>query len=195
MRNMARDPFDEFDRFLRRLREMSKDFERMFEERGLEDLLDLSEFEGQPQVRGFQLEIRDRGTGEPEIRVRRFGEPPRKVEPVPETPPRVGRPPEPEAKPPEVRPVKRTLETNAAKVEKLDEVVLTLQIPGVKGEDVEIRQMGKTLEVIARKPSGEAYFATFELPPDADPEERKVEIKDDMLMIVVPRQRSSQARV
>jgi HSP20 family molecular chaperone IbpA len=193
---MPRDPFDEFDRFLRKLsREMSKDFERMFEEGDLEDLLDLSSFKGQPRVRGFQLEIRDRGTGEPEVKVRRFGEPSRKIAPAAKVLPLAEKSPEPEVKPPEVKPVKRTLETNVAKVEKLDEVVLTLQAPDVKEEDVEIRQMGETLEVIARKPSGDAYFAIFELPPDADPEERKVEIKDNMLIISVPRHRPFQTKV
>jgi HSP20 family molecular chaperone IbpA len=88
-----------------------------------------------------------------------------------------------------MKPIKRMLETKAAKVEKVGEVVLTMQAPEVKKEDVEIRQLGKTLEVVARKPSGEAYFAAFELPPDTDPEDRTVEIKDGMLIITIPRHR------
>ncbi|MEA1905212.1 MAG: Hsp20/alpha crystallin family protein [Candidatus Hadarchaeota archaeon] len=190
---MPVDPFDDFNEFFKRLRRMMfedfKEFERGFMEKDLSDLVDLSELGGRPEVRGFRVEIRDRGTGKPEIKVRKFGEPAKEIELAPEAPPQEEKPPEVEVKPPEVKPVKRMLETNVAKVEKLDEVVLTMQAPEVKEEDVEIRQLGKTLEVVARKPRGEAYFAAFELPPDADPGDRTVEIKDDMLVITIPRHR------
>jgi HSP20 family molecular chaperone IbpA len=190
---MPVDPFDDFNEFFKRLRRMMfedfKEFERGFKEKDLSDLVDLSEFEGRPEVSGFSVEIKDRGTGKPEIKVRRFGEPVKKIKLAPEAPPREEKPPKVEVKPPEVKPVKRMLETKAAKVEKLGEVVLTMQAPEVKKEDVEIRQLGKTLEVVARKPSGEAYFAAFELPPDADPGDRTVEIKDGMLIITIPRHR------
>ncbi len=157
---------------------MFKEFDKEFGE------MDLGGFRVEPGISGFRVEIRDRGTGKPEIKVRRFGEPVKGIKPVPES--RIEKP-EVEVRPPEVKPIKRMLEANAAKVEKLDEVVLTMQAPGVKKEDVEIRRFGRALEVVARKPSGEAYFAAFELPPDADPDERTIEIKDGMLIIAIPR--------
>lgn len=177
MRSMSTDPFDEF---FKRIRRMFKEFDREFGE------MELGGLGLEPGVSGFRVEIRDRGTGKPEIKVRRFGEPAKKVEPAPK--PRVARP-EAEVRPPEVKPIKRMLETNAAKVEKLDEVVLTVQAPGVRKDAVEIRRFGRTLEVIARKPTGDAYFAAFELPPDANPEERTIEIKNDMLIVAIPRHR------
>jgi HSP20 family molecular chaperone IbpA len=104
----------------------------------------------------------------------------------------------PAVKPPEVRkpqaeievkPVKCMLETNVAKVEKPDEVLLTVHVPEVKKDDVEVRQLGRALEVIARKPSGEAYFAAFELPSDAQPSDYRLDVKDGMLVIRVPRRK------
>jgi len=81
------------------------------------------------------------------------------------------------------------LETNVGKVEKVDEVILTMQAPDVRKEDVEVRQLGNTLELIARKRTGEAYFGAFELPPDAMPGECTIEVKGGMVIATIPRRR------
>ncbi len=173
---MVWDPFGE--EFFKRIRKMFRDFDREFGK------IDLREFERRPGVTGFRIEIKDYGTGKPEIKVKRLGERPITIRPgireVPEVKP---------AEVPKVKPIKRMLETNVAKVEKLDEVVLTMQAPGVSKEDVEVRRLGRTLEIIARKPTGEAYFAAFELPPDSVPSQRSIEIKNGMLVIAIPRRR------
>ena len=181
---MPFDPFDEefFKHFFRQLR----DFEKEFEEMEKKFKLDFRKFERTPGVAGFKIEIRDFGKGKPEVRVTRIGGPPAKVPskivPKPERP-------EPSEKPREIKPISRMLETNVGKIERLDEVVLTMQVHGVRKEDVELRVLGNTLEVIARKPSGEAYFGVFELPLDAVSDARQVEIRGDMLIISIPRRR------
>lgn len=167
---------------------MFKDFDREFAE------INTHEFERRPGISAFKIEIRDRGTGKPEIKVTRLGRPPARAVPITEEIPAVPerRPLGAEIKPREakpIKPIKRMLETNMGKVEKLGEVVLTMQAPDVKEEDVEVRQMGNTLELVARKRTGEAYFGAFELPPDAIPSERTVKVKGDMLIVVVPRRR------
>lgn len=172
------DLFD-FDEFFRRMRRMFKDFEREFDE------VNLREFMHAPGVSGFKIEIRDYGTGKPDIKITRLGERIPRIAPIPEAP-------EPERKPAEakpIKPIKRMLETNIGKVERPDKVILTMQVSDVDKEDVEIRRFGNTLEVIARKGTGEAYFAAFELPPDALLDEREVDIKDGLLTITVPRRR------
>lgn len=178
---------DPFDEFFRRMRRMFRDFDREFER------VDISGFERMPGVSGFKIEIRDDGKGKPEVKVTRIGErerPARVVPVIEEIPPAPKRaPPRAEAKPREARAVTRMLETNVGKIEKLDEVVLTMQVSDVDKNDVEVRQLGNTLEVIARKRTGEAYFAAFELPPDAMPSEHTVEVKGGLLIISVPRRR------
>jgi HSP20 family molecular chaperone IbpA len=190
---MVFDPFDEefFKRFFRQLREFDKEFREMEKK----FRLDFREFEREPGVAGFKIEIRDFGKGKPEVRVTRIGGPPKKVTPI-----ELERPVKPERLAPpekarEIKPISRMLETNVGKIERLDEVVLTVQAPGVKKEDIEFRQMGNTLEIIARKPNNEAYFATFELPRDALLDKREVELKGDMLIISVPRRRKPPAGV
>lgn len=190
---MAFDIFDEefFKRFFRRLR----DFDKEFEEIEKKFRLDFREFERAPGAAGFKIEIRDFGKGKPEVRVTRIGGPPKKVVPVePERPVRPKHP-APLEKPREIRPISRMLETNVGKIERLDEVVLTMQVPGVKKEDIEFRTMGNTLEIIARKPSGEAYFGAFELPRDASPDKKQVELKGNVLIISIPRRRKPPAGV
>jgi HSP20 family molecular chaperone IbpA len=181
---MAFDPFDEefFKRFFRQLRDFDKEFKDM--EKKFK--LDFRGFERTPGVAGFKIEIRDFGKGKPEVRVTRIGGSPAKVAPT-----KVLKPerPEPSEKPREIKPISRMLETNVGKIERPDEVVLTMQVHGVRKEDVELRTMGNTLEVIARKPSGEAYFAAFELPSKSVSDARQVELKGDMLIISVPRRR------
>jgi len=159
------------------MRRVFKDFEREFDE------LDLREFRGAPSISGFKIEIRDLGDGKPDIKITRLGERPPRIIPVSEEIP------EAERKPVEVKPVKRMLETNVAKVERPDRVILTMQVSDVDEKDVEIRQFGNTLEVVARKRTGEAYFAAFELPPDAVASERELEVRDGLLTITVPRYR------
>lgn len=177
--------FEPFDEFFRRMRRMFRDFDREFGE------IDLREFERRPGISGFRIEIKDYGAGKPEIRVTRLGKRPARITPiVKEVPSALERKPaRAEVKPPAMKPVTRMLETNVGKVEKLGEVVLTMQAPGISKEDVEVRQLGNTLEVIARKRTGEAYFGVFELPPDAMPSEHEIEIKDGMLIVTVPRRR------
>jgi HSP20 family molecular chaperone IbpA len=148
--------------------------------------LDFRKFERTPGVAGFKIEIRDLGKGKPEVRVTRIGGPSAKVAPA-----KVLKPerPEPSEKPKEIKPISRMLETNVGKIERPDEVVFTMQVRGVRKEDVELRTMGNTLEVIARKPNGEAYFAVFEVPPNTASDARQVEIKGGMLIISIPRRR------
>lgn len=159
---------------------MFKDFEREFDE------VNLREFVHAPGVSGFKIEIRDYGTGKPDIKITRLGGRPSRIAPVPEETRGPERKPA-EAKP--AKPVKRMLETNIGKVERPDKVILTMQVSDVDKEDVEVRRFGNTLEVIARKRTGEAYFAAFELPSDALLDEREVDIKDGLLTITVPRLR------
>jgi len=181
---MAFNPFDEefFKRFFQRL----EDFDKEFEETEKKFKLDFRKFERTPGVVGFKIEIRDSGKGKPEVRVTRIGGPPAKVAPAKVLKPERLKPSE---KPREIKPISRMLETNVGKIERPDEVVLTMQVHGVRKEDVELRTMGNTLEVIARKPSGEAYFAAFELPPNTAPDARQVELKGGMLIISIPRRR------
>ena len=180
---MAYEPFDEFDEFFKRMRKMFKNFDREFGK------IDSREFERRPSVRGFKVEIWDFGKGSPEVKVTPIGKHPMRVAPV-KAPVEVPvKWPKPKVERKEIKPVTRMLETNCGKIERLNEVVLTMQVPGVEKTDVEIRQLGNTLEVIARKPSGEAYFGAFELPPDTVPNERTLELKEGMLVISVPRRR------
>jgi HSP20 family molecular chaperone IbpA len=176
---MAYDPFDFFEQ-IRRM------FKKDFDEFAKFDVEKFErEFERTPEVTGFRIEIRDHGDGKPEIKVSRLGERPMEVKPVVNSP-------EVEKKPQAkigAKPIKCMLETNVAKVEKPDEVLLTVHAPEVKKDDVEVRQLSRAMEVIARKPSGEAYFAAFELPPDAQPSEYRLEMKNDMLVIRVPRRK------
>jgi len=174
----------EDDEFFRRMRRWFREYEREFD-RAFKGV-DFRELERMPGARGFKIEVRDFGRGRPEVKVTRIGERP-EVVPVEEAPPK------PEVKP-KPKPITRALETNVGKVEKLDEVILTIQAPGVSKEDVEVRRLGATLEVLARKPTGEAYFAAFELPPDALPEQRTVEVKEGVVVITVPRRRYPRVR-
>ena len=180
--------FEPFDEFFRRMQRMFRDFDREFAE------IDPREFERRPGISGFKIEIRDHGTGKPEIKVTRLGKLPTKIAPIieeiPAAPER--RQPRAEVKAPEAKPskpIKCMLETNVGKVEKLDEIILTMQAPEVKREDVEVRQLGNTLELIARKRNGEAYFGAFELPQDAKSSEYTVEVKSGMVVVTIPRHR------
>jgi len=176
---MAYDPFDDF---FKQFKRMFKEFDSEFAKFDVEKFE--REFERMPGVTGFSIEIRDHGDGKPEIKMSRLDERP-EIKPAVK-PPEVRRKPQAEI---EVKPIKCMLETNVAKVEKLDEVLLTVHAPEVKKDDVEVRQLGRALEVIARKPSGEAYFAAFELPSDAQPSDYRLDMKDGMLVIRVPRRK------
>jgi HSP20 family molecular chaperone IbpA len=181
--------FEPFDEFFNRMRRMFRELDRGFAD------IDLRKLDKNPNISGFKIEIRDHGTGKPEIKVTKLGKPSAVMSPIIEEIPAVApgqRQARSEAKPPEVKPskpIKSVLETNVGKVEKLGEVILTVQAPGVKKADVEIRQLGNTLEVVARKRNGEAYFGAFELPRDTLSSERKVEVKDGMVIVKIPRQR------
>lgn len=186
---MSYDPFDgEFKRFLRDFRKhfmRDLEFNREFERMEKEFVVDFDKFERIPSAVGFKIEIRDFGEGKPEIKMTRIGERSAKITPVGVLEPKRQKP----AEKLKVKPISKMLETNVGKIERLDEVVLTMQTPGVEKDDVEVRQLGNALEVIARKPSGEAYFGAFELPPDAAPSERTLELKEGMLVISIPRRR------
>ena len=185
---MSYNPFD--DEFFKRMWRMLREFDREFKEMENKFKIDFREFERRPGVTGFKVEIRDFGKGKPEVKVTPIGKRPMRIAPVKvpaEVP--VERPPPPKVERKEIKPVTRMLETNCGKIERLGEIVLTMQVPGVKKEDVEVRQLGNALEIIARKPSGEAYFGAFELPPDAAPNDREVELKGKMLIISIPRRR------
>ena len=185
---MSYDPFG--DEFFKRMWRMLRDFDREF--KGMENQfkIDFREFERRPGVTGFKVEIRDFGKGKPEVKVTQIGKLPMRIVPtkVPaEVPLERPKPPKFERK--EIKPVTRMLETNCGKIERLGEIVLTMQVPGVRKEDVEVRQLGNALEIIARKPNGEAYFGAFELPPDAALSEREIELKGEMLTVSIPRRR------
>lgn len=186
---MAFDPFDE--EFIKRFFQYMKEFDREFRRIEKEFKVDFRDFERMPGAAGFKIEIRDHGAGKPEVKVTRIGGPPAKIAPM--APQKVERPKPPE-EPRKIKPISQMLETNVGKIERLDEVVLTMQVPGVRKEDVELRPLGNTLEVIARKPSGEAYFAAFELPPDVALNTRQVELKGEMLVISIPRRRRPPTR-
>jgi HSP20 family molecular chaperone IbpA len=181
--------FEPFDEFFKRMRRMFKELDRGFAD------VDLRKFEKNPNISGFKIEIRDYGTGKPEIKVTKLGKPSAEMPPIVEEIPVVApgqRQSRAEDKPSEAKPskpIKSVLETNVGKVQKLGEVILTVQAPDVKKDDVEIRQLGNTLEVIARKRNGEAYFGAFELPRDAISSEYRVEVKDGMVIVKIPRQR------
>jgi HSP20 family molecular chaperone IbpA len=177
---MAYDPFDDF---FKQFRRMFKEFESESAKIDVEKFE--REFERMNRVIGFKIEIRDRGDGKPAIKVSRLDERP-EIKPAVYKPPEVRRKPQVEI---EVKPIKCMLETNVATVEKPGEVLLTVHAPEVKKDDVEVRQLGRALEVIARKPSGEAYFAAFELPSDAQPSDYRLDMKDGMLVIRVPRRK------
>jgi len=177
--------FEPFDEFFKRMQRMFRDFDHEFAE------IDLGKLERRPGISGFKIEIRDHGTGKPEIKVTRLGKP-GTAQIIEEIPVASRRPPRAEVKPPEAkpsRPIKCMLETNVGKVEKPDEVILTMQAPEVKREDVEVRRLGNTLELIARKRTGEAYFGVFELPPDAIHGEHRVEVRGGMVVAAIPRRR------
>lgn len=185
---MPYEPFD--DEFFKLMRKMVKDFDRAFKELDRESL-GVEKFGRElirrPGATGFEIEIKDSGTGKPEITVTRLGGRPKVLKPeISEAPKPAERA---EVKKIETKPVVCTLETNTAKVEKPDELILTMQAPGVSKKDVDVRQLGRAIEVVARKPTGEAYFATFELPPDALPSELSLEAKGGMLVIKIPRRR------
>lgn len=194
MRHMAYDPFDDefFKRMWRILREFERgDFDREFREMQKKFNIDLHDLKRMPGLTGFKIEIRDHGTGKPEVKVTKLGKQPQELAPVEA---RAVEEFKPRTKQKEIKPITRMLETNCGKVERMDEVVLTMQIPGVRKEDVEIRQLENTLEIIARKPSGEAYFGAFELPPDVAFGEREIEFRGEMLVLSIPRRRAYSRR-
>jgi HSP20 family molecular chaperone IbpA len=192
---MSHDPLDEFIRkftknFHFRHLEFDKEFEKMAKN------ID-REFSSKPVAgfTGFRIEINDQGTGTPQIKVMQLG-PKGMTEIKPRvltTKTAVPRPTETEEKSKKC-PVSKMLETNTGKVERVDQVILSMQVPGVKKEDVEIRPIGRTVEIVARKSDGCAYFGAFELPVDAEIEEKKVELKKDMLMVYVPRRKHVKLR-
>ena len=178
----------EFDEFFRRMRRMFKEFDREFE-RGAR--ADFERFSRVPGVRGIKIEIKDSGTGEPEVKVTRIGERPVGLEPLaPEIQKAERTHSGKEVRPPR-KPIIQMLETNVGRIERPSEVVFTMHAPDVDKKDVETRQFGNAIEIIARKPSGEAYFGAFELPPDASPEELTMELKEGLLVVKVPRRRVS----
>jgi HSP20 family molecular chaperone IbpA len=67
-----------------------------------------------------------------------------------------------------------------------------MQAPDVSKEDVDIRRVGNSVEVIARRKSGEAFFAAYEVPPDIVVENCSVEVKNNMVIISIPRRRRHQ---
>lgn len=134
-----------------------------------------------PEIRGLHIEMRDSGGGRPEVDVRRLG-PARRRPPVEEIPPEGG-------EGGVIDPIKGTIETDATKIERPDEVDLVIRVPGVDEKDIAIRRAGHTIEIIARRSDGRAYFATFELPPDADPESRSFEIEGGVLTVTIPRRK------
>lgn len=152
------------------------------------DLFDTSfdEFWNTPRVGGFHIEMRDFGDGKPKIDIRRIEEPStrstRRKSLVEEIPPEEGK----------IGPIKRMIETDTTKLESPDKVELVMRVPGVNEKEVLIRRAGRTLEIIARKPDGGAYFANFELPPDADPRSRSFEIEEGVLTVRVPRRKNVQ---
>jgi HSP20 family molecular chaperone IbpA len=174
---MVDDPLDDFLKWFKR---MFGEFDSEFTNFGVEKFG--RELDRGLGGTGFKIEILDHGDGRPKIKVSRL----REIKPHVRRGPEVKRKPRAEI---EAKPIKCMLETNVAKVEKLDEVLLTMQAPGVKKEDVDVRQLGRALEIVARKPTGEAYFATFELPSDALSSGLQFELKDGMLVIKVPRRR------
>lgn len=187
---MTYEPFG--DEFFKLMRKMIKDFDRTFKELDREFPM-FEKFERElvrrPGVTGFEIEIKDSGTGKPEIRVTRLREPSRVLKPEICEAPKAKSAELGEAKKIEAKPVVCMLETNTAKVEKPDELILTMQAPGVNKKDVDVRQLGRAIEVVARKPTGEAHFATFELLPDALPSELSLDVKGGMLVIRIPRRR------
>jgi len=180
---MVRDPFDDdfFKEVFKRLKEFDKEFEKI--EKNFR--IGFKEFEQAPGISGFRIEIRGTGRGAPEVKVSRIGESSWRVPKQVHTEPYLGVHPVQEKK--QYRPIKKMLETDVCKVEKPDEVVITMKAPGVSRDEVEVRRAGNAMEVIARKPTGEAYFCTAELPWDARLNEKKVEFKGDLLMVIIPR--------
>lgn len=181
---MSLDPFDEdfFKYFFKRFREIEREFQE-FEKRFQ---IDLREFERTPGVKGFKIEIRDTGKGRPEVKVSRFGEPQKiKVE----KPAAVLENKRKIVEEKRIRPVKKMLDTNVCKIDRPNEVVITMQAPEVKKEDVDVRIVGSTAEIIARKRTGEAYFCTVEIPSDVVTDEIKKSFKGDILIVTIPRRR------
>ncbi|RLF95207.1 hypothetical protein DRN52_04185 [Thermococci archaeon] len=66
-----------------------------------------------------------------------------------------------------------------------DEVVIEFELRGARREDVEVRRVGRSLEIVIPK---EKYFQAWELPEDAMPDLMEFEeIGDSLLIIRIPR--------
>jgi HSP20 family molecular chaperone IbpA len=194
---MAYDPFDFFEIMRKMFKEFDREFESMFREfEKVPEKPSTRDF-GRLPMAGFKIEIRDDGLGRPEVKVTRFGRGAGGIHPIVEKTPAA-----PKVKPyvetkkreekTEEKPIKQMLETNAGKIEKVNEVILTMQAPDVSKEDVDIRRVGNSVEVIARRKSGEAFFAAYEVPPDIVVENCGVEVKNNMVIISIPRRRRHQ---
>lgn len=187
---MAYDPFDFFKIMRKMFKEFDKEFEDMFREFEKVPQKPSTHNFGRIPVAGFRIEIRDDGMGRPEVKVTRFGEGAKGIRPIVEEAPVTPKlKPRAETKKHKEKPIKQMLETSAGKIEKVDEVILTMQAPDVSKEDVDVRQVGNSVEVIARRKSGEAFFAAYEVPSDIIMENCSVEVKNGMVIISIPRRR------
>ncbi len=86
------------------------------------------------------------------------------------------------------RRIKCVLKPRALLSESNREVFIAIEVPDVKSErDVEVRPVGKSIEVLAVKGNGEVYFDIFEIPSNADISSMVWELKDGRLEIKIPK--------
>ncbi|MEM2874588.1 MAG: Hsp20/alpha crystallin family protein [Candidatus Hadarchaeales archaeon] len=176
--SMLEDPFGEFFRKMLRYFWVA-DREHM----DMVKWCDFRDLKCGPSMPWFRIEIGKTGEGTPRVVVKIIGEPQNR---------RLSRASTAHAKAskPSMKPhgaIKKMLETNVCRVERPSEIVIAMEAQGVREDDVEVRRVGGTVEAIARKPTGEAYFCAVELPKNARLDERRIELKEGMLKITIPR--------
>ena len=86
------------------------------------------------------------------------------------------------------RRIKCVLKPKALISESNREVFIAVELPDIKSEkNVEVRPVGRSIEILAVKNDGGAYFDIFEIPSDADINAMAWEFKEGRLEIRIPK--------
>lgn len=89
----------------------------------------------------------------------------------------------------ELEEIKGTLETDYLCLEKPREIIFCMRVPGVEKRGIKIKRRGRAVEILAKREDGKAYFATFELPLGAIPEEKILKMRGGNLLLFIPKRK------